>query len=81
MSDPVYVPTSSTGNNIYIQWDAMTNTTLMGGANIESYNLEWDAGTGGNSWASLQGFSPYSTLLYYDKNSAVTAGTVYKFRL
>ena len=36
-----------------------------GGSTILSLNLQWDAATGGATWATLIGESPYSTTESY----------------
>ena len=52
-----------------------------GGNQIISLQLQWDSGTGGETWTTLIGASPYSTTTSYSYSSAlIDAGRVYKFR-
>lgn len=51
MSAP-YIGTTITLSSLQVQWDALTGTAT-GGADIDSYNLEYDQGT--NTWIDVQG--------------------------
>ena len=43
----------STLTSITIEWDDLSFGEQDGGSAIETYHLEWDAGTNGGSWHSI----------------------------
>ena len=52
-----------------------------GGSTIISLQLQWDQGTNGASWATLLGFSPFTTTSTYTiTGDRVDSGSVYQFR-
>jgi len=55
MTDPYYVPLSSTLTSITVQWDALTTAQDTGNGLIDSYHLQWDSGTNGVTWTDVQG--------------------------
>lgn len=53
----------------------------MGGANVTSYNLQWDNATQGATWFNIIGFSPLSLELITTITSFVQSGKSYQFRV
>jgi hypothetical protein len=52
-----------------------------GGSTILSLHLQWDKGTGGETWTTLIGDNPYSTSVTYTYSSGlIESGRIYKFR-
>lgn len=39
---------------IEVNWSALTGTDT-GGSSIDTYNLQWDAGTNGATWTDIHG--------------------------
>ncbi len=82
--DAMTAPTEgalTSNTNLHVEWTALTDGTSASGGSttaITSYNLQWDQGI--NTWADLQGASPYSTATSYQTTS-ITAGTTYKVRV
>lgn len=70
--------TSST--QIVLTWAALVTTVDIGGTEITSYEVSWDAGTGGSSWTALRGYSSPDTSTTFTTTS-VTAGDAYQFKL
>ena len=71
------IGTSTTATTLYVEWDAMTDSAVIGGFTILSYSLEqWD----GSAWDIIQG-DPTDLLLTQAIISPVSVGTSYKFRL
>lgn len=63
-----------------LTWAALATTVEIGGTVITSYEVSWDAGTGGSSWTALRGYSSPDTSTTFTTTS-VTAGDAYQFRL
>jgi len=53
----------------------------MGGAQIVSYNLQWDKATNGVSFDDVIGFSPSSLALTTVLTNGITGGYTYQFRV
>jgi hypothetical protein len=70
--------TSST--QIVLTWAALVTTVDIGGTEITSYEVSWDAGSGGSSWTALRGYSSPDTSTTFTTTS-VTAGDAYQFKL
>jgi hypothetical protein len=68
--------TATASTQIVATWSALTSTAASGGTAITSYELSWDSGTNGASWAALNGYSSPDTSLTYTESS-VTAGATY----
>ena len=59
----------------------MLEGDLTGGSLVLSLQLQWDSGSGGETWTTLIGESPYATTTTYQYSSAlIDAGRIYKFR-
>lgn len=59
----------------------MLSGVFNGGSTIMSLQLQWDEGSSGARWATLLGFSPFTTTSSYTiTGSRVQSGRVYKFR-
>lgn len=75
MSSPTRLSTS-TVSRFDLSWTALTSPS-NGLSPILSYFLEWDAGTNGNTWSEIVGYSPFSTATTYSVtggSSGLTAG-------
>ena len=60
-----------------MQWTILTQT---GGATIDSYNLQWDAGVTGGPWIDIQGeLGNLNTAISSTINVGITPGNTYKF--
>lgn len=71
---------STTPSQLVVNYPNLTGA-FTGGSQIVSLQLQWDAGTGGETWTTLIGESPYSTTTSYSYTSAIIdPGRVYKFR-
>lgn len=81
--DTMATPTkgsTSNENQIEVDWSALSSPN-NGDSSIISYNLQWDAGTSGNTWTDIIGASPYSTVTTYTISSGITSGSTYRFRV
>ena len=45
-------------SQIELEWDALTEHAEIGGSEVTSYNLQWDAGQYGLEWHHLIGYGP-----------------------
>jgi hypothetical protein len=71
----------TTEGQIELFWNALTGVNT-GGIQIDSYNLQWDAGSNGATWYDLVGEEGFfSTALTYTKVGGLNAGEPYMFRL
>jgi hypothetical protein len=64
---------------IEAEWTALTGDET-GGSAVDSYQLQWDAGSAGAAWYDLQGgpsSTDYSLLTSYTATSGVSAGDSY----
>jgi hypothetical protein len=61
---PVRGPLTNT-TAIDIRWTEMLNANQNGGANITSYEVDWDAGTAGQVWTELIGYTIPLPTPYY----------------
>jgi len=59
-------------SQVNVEWLALAGLAT-GGAVVDSYQLEWDAGSGGVAWESLQG-GPASNAFSLLTSHIVTAG-------
>ena len=50
MDPPRLVINSSTKSSITVEWNALGSGKPIGGSVIDSYKLNWDAGTNGASY-------------------------------
>lgn len=72
---------STTEGQIELFWNSLTGDNT-GGIQIDSYNLQWDAGSNGATWYDLVGEEGFfSTALTYTKVGGLNAGEPYMFRL
>ena len=79
MSAPVMGDQTST-TEIQVTFTALTTDQVTGGAAIDSYNLQWDQGTG--SWQDLVGQDDsYQLLTTHLVDDGVTGGSDYKFKV
>jgi hypothetical protein len=71
-------------SQIEVVWTALTGDAT-GGSPVDSYHLQWDAGSGaGGGWYDLQGgpdSASYSLLSSHIVSTGVTAGSSYRFRV
>lgn len=76
---------ATSASQVQVDWTAITDLTSDSGGTdstvIQSYNLQWDAGTNGGTWTDLLGVSPLSTVTTYTVSSGIVAGTTYKFQV
>lgn len=63
---------------IVLTWAELTSTVDIGGTAITSYEVYWDGGTAGASWAALRGYSSPDTSATFT-TIAVVAGSPYQF--
>ena len=71
---------STTPSQLVVDYPTLTGD-YTGGNQIVSLHLQWDAGTGGETWTTLIGESPYATSTSYSYTSAIIdPGRDYKFR-
>jgi hypothetical protein len=80
MAAPARDPSSS-DSQIVLVWSPLSSTADTGGAAILSYGLEWDAGSGGGSWAPLSGFTVRTLATTFTITTGLTPGAGYLFRL
>jgi hypothetical protein len=79
MSAPTSGPATST-TQLVVDFTALTGDQATGGAAIDSYNLQWDQGTG--TWVDLVGQDgAYQLLTTYSVSSGVAGGEDYRFRV
>jgi hypothetical protein len=75
--------TSST--EIVVTWSALATESELGGlvseVVISSYQLDWDAGSGDDSWIELIGYSSAYTATTFTTTDTLTAGETYRFRV
>jgi hypothetical protein len=71
---------STSISSLYIDWIALTGDDT-GSAEIDSYNLQWDNGTGGITWSDLIGADPYSTATSGIFTENVVEATYYQVRV
>lgn len=50
--DPVTKGSGTTDSAIFVNWSVLTTTSDIGGGTIDSYNLQWDSGSG-TTWTDL----------------------------
>lgn len=67
-------------NLLWVDWVALSGDST-GSAEIDSYNLQWDAGTDGASWSDLIGFDPFEVTLSGQFTDGVVEGTYYQMRV
>ena len=65
---------------IEIFWSPLTSSST-GGSAIQTYNLQWDAGTNGVQWFDLQGDDGFFSLSTTYIQVGVTAGASYQFKV
>ena len=71
---------STDETQIHVLYSALTTPSTMGGASIDSYNLQWDNNTDATIWYDLQGEDgSFSTMLEFIQIPNVLAGFKYKF--
>jgi hypothetical protein len=58
--DPPYRGDDTTPSLLHVHWTPPSTDATRGGATITSYNVQWDAGTGGLEWYHLLGQSSSS---------------------
>ena len=64
-----------------LEWAALLSASDRGGAAITSYNVQWDAGTGGASWTHLQGLGAPALATSISITSEVVPGEAYQVRV
>jgi hypothetical protein len=68
----------TTTTQLAVDFVALTSGADTGGSTIDSYNLQWDQGTG--AWVDLFGEDgAYQLLTTYTVTSGVTGGSAYRF--
>ena len=80
MSAPARGATTSE-TQIEVTWTAITSAPANGGSSVTSYNLQWDAGSGGATWSNVVGYSPAYTGTSIVLTSSITAGATYQFQV
>lgn len=76
---PVTRGSQTSESQIEVFWSALTGTST-GGSSIDTYNLQWDAGSNGASWNDIHGQTGSESLaLTYIQTSGITAGETYQF--
>jgi len=65
---------------IHVEWNTIT-TPQNGDAEVTSYSLEWDAGTGGAAWAALVGKHSNSLATTFTVTDGIQRSKVYQFRV
>ena len=80
---PPTAPSRNSGTSVstlIIDYPTLTGE-YTGGSTILSLHLQWDKGTGGETWTTLIGDNPYSTSVTYTYSSGlIESGRIYKFR-
>jgi hypothetical protein len=77
------VPTrnsQTTTQKLVVDWLSL-DVPSSGYATVNSFNLEWDAGSQGQSWSELVGFTTDSLQLTYSVVNGVTVGHTYQLRV
>jgi hypothetical protein len=77
-------PTRGSGTTpslLQLEWTPPATDATRGGATITSYNIQWDAGTGGLEWYHLLGQSSDSLDETLDITTGVTGGLWYQARV
>jgi hypothetical protein len=80
---PVLRGALTTTAQVQVAWQALTGAAT-GGANVDSYLLEWDAGSAGAGWDSLQGgpaAPDYSLATTHTVSAGIVPGASYRFRV
>lgn len=72
---------STTESQIELNWDELTTSTATGGADILSYNVQWDLGLGTGVYENLVGYASDYPDAAYTITSGVSAGMVFSFRV
>ena len=68
-------------SQIELEWDALTGHVEIGGSDVTSYNLQWDAGQHGLEWTHLVGFESDSLDLSYRATGSIIPSHTYQFRI
>ena len=71
---------STSSTQLVVNWSQIS-TPNDGGSSIISYNLQYDAGSGGTTWVDLLGNPTNSLALTYTFTGSITAGKTYNFRM
>jgi hypothetical protein len=80
MAAPVRDDAGTTISYIKVTWTTLSEPE-NGMTPVLSYNLEWDAGSGGLTWTELVGESTDYLLDYYTVSAGVSPGGLYQFRV
>jgi hypothetical protein len=67
-------------NQVDLRWIEMLTESQNGGAAITSYEVNWDAGTAGQVWTELFGYTTALATPYYIA-TALTMGKRYRFKI
>jgi hypothetical protein len=78
------VPDATTITQISLIWPPLTTGVEIGDSTILSYNLQWDAGSGGATeadWIDLVGSPANQVLTSFVVTSGIVGGQWFKFRV
>jgi len=67
-------------NQVDLRWIEMLTESQNGGAAITSYEVNWDAGTAGQVWTELFGYTTALATPYYIA-TGLTMGKRYRFKI
>lgn len=79
MNTPTRDPQTTT-QVIQIDWVAQV-IPENGYSEVLSYNLQWDRGTGGETWYNLLGYDSDTLVYSYTTINELTAGVFYEFKV
>jgi hypothetical protein len=80
MAAPVRDDAATTTTQIKVDWEAL-EAPENGMSPVLTYNLEWDAGTDGASWAEVVGETTDYLLTHFTVSSGLVPGERYRFRV
>jgi len=80
MNAPVRDSAVTTTAQIKVSWEALS-APENGMSPVLTYNLEWDAGTDGVTWAEVVGETTNYLLTHFTVSSGLLAGERYRFRV
>ena len=66
---------------LVFSWDALVTEEETGGTSIVSYNVQWDAGTNGQFWSNIVGYSSNFIETEYTATTAIMAGHSYLIKV
>jgi hypothetical protein len=76
MAAPVRDSSATSTQQITVKWTALS-APANGMSDVQSYNLQWDAGSSGTVWSEVVGETTGYLLTQFTVSSGLTAGQSY----